>query len=450
MEPLSIRDLEKIGQPESIPPDWKGTGVGIDSRKIAPGQIFFCLKGEQTDGHAFVDDAASKGTVSVVSAEWRKQHNTSHPVVVTDDPLTALQNLARNYRRKFDLPVIAITGSNGKTTCKEMIHAVLSTTFSCMATRGNMNNEIGVPLTLLEISHASQVAIVEMGADKPGDIRVLCDIAEPDSGIVTNIGTAHMGKFGSLENIAKTKSELYEYLLADGVRFVNIDDPWLAPQRNTSKGLVTISLKNPADYRGTVTHVDSHACVSLHVDTPETANLDIKLRVPGIHHAMNALMAATVGLSLGVEPTKIEKALGEFNMMSDRLSIMDRNGHTIINDTYNASPESVAAALDTLQRIEATRRIAVLGDMLELGDASREAHEQVGKIAVEKGIGFLFLFGPLSAHIGAGAGSKAEVRHFTTHESLASDLNRFLKEGDAVLVKGSRGMHMEKIIDLIG
>lgn len=450
MEPISVRDLEKIGKPLGIAPGWNGTGVAIDSRKVQPGDVFFCLKGVHTDGHEFAADAAAKGAVGVVASSWKQHHEVPFPIVVADDPLVALQALARNYRRKFEIPVIAITGSNGKTTCKEMMRSVLSTTFECIANPGNWNNEIGVPLTLFQISKSTQVAIIEMGADRPGDIKTLCEMAEPDSGIVTNVGVAHLEKFGTPERVAATKTELFDFLLADGVRVVNLDDPWLAPHAKTTKGLVTVSLNNAADYHGTIVATDRRAYVHLHVDTPETAKLEIRLQVPGAHHAMNALMAAAVGMSLGVEVAQIEKALGEFEPMSDRMFMTEKNGYVMINDTYNASPESMAAALDTLARVEAKRRIAVLGDMLELGSAAEDAHAQIGKTAAEKGVTAMFLYGDLSRHVARHAGSNVEARHFSDHKSLSEELKRYLQPGDAVLVKGSRGMHMEKIIEAIG
>jgi UDP-N-acetylmuramoyl-tripeptide--D-alanyl-D-alanine ligase len=450
VEPISIRDLEKIGKPEGLADNWVGTGVVIDSRQARRGDVFFCLKGAQTDGHAFVADAAARGAVCVVASSWKQNHDASFPVVAVDEPTAALQTLARNYRRKFEIPVIAVTGSNGKTTCKEMVRSALSPTFECIANPGNWNNEIGVPLTLFQISKTTQVAIIEMGADRPGDIKTLCDIAEPDSGVVTNVGVAHIEKFGSREAVAATKKELFDYLLADGVRFVNIDDPWLAPHAKTAKGCVTVSVQNAADYRGTILATDRRACVHLRIDTPETTTLEMQLHVPGAHQAMNATMAAAVAMSLGVEAARVEKALSEFTTLSDRLSMTEKNGYVVINDTYNASPESMTAALDTLARVEAKRRIAVLGDMLELGSAAEDAHAQIGKTAAGKGVTAMFLYGDLSRHVARNAGSNVEARHFSDHETLATELKRYLQPGDAVLVKGSRGMHMEKIIEAIG
>lgn len=450
MEPISIRDLEKIGKPVGLADNWVGTNVVIDSRQAKPGDVFFCLKGAQTDGHAFAADAAARGAVCVVGSSWKLRNDARLPVVVVEDPMGALQSLARNYRRKFEIPVIAVTGSNGKTTCKEMIRSALSTTFECMANPGNWNNEIGVPLTLFQISKSTQVAIIEMGADRPGDIKTLCEIAEPDSGVVTNVGIAHIQKFGSREAVAATKKELFDYLLTDGVRFVNIDDSWLAPHAKTTKGCVTVSLQNAADYRGTILGIDRRACVHLRIDTPETAKLEMQLQVPGVHHAMNATMAAAIAMSLGVDAARIEQALGEFTTLSDRLSMTEKNGYVVINDTYNASPESMIAALDTLQRVEATRRIAVLGDMLELGPESESAHAQIGKTAADKGVTAMFLYGEWTRHTARHLGSHVETRHFSDQDALAAELKRYLQPGDAVLVKGSRAMHMEKIIEAIG
>ncbi len=438
---LSRRDLESIGDVENVPTDWSGGTVKIDSRTVQAGDVFVCLPGARTDGHSFVRNAAAAGAVSIVRREWpdRKQF----PVVAVDDPLTALQRLATRHRRKFDATVLAITGSNGKTTCKEMIHAVLSRAYTSIATEGNQNNEIGVPLTLLRMTADTQAVILEMGADRPGDIEFLCRIALPDSGLITNIGTAHMEKFGASDHLVSTKLALFDYLTEDGVRFVNLDDARVRPHAEIKKGLVTVSMKEAADFRGDILDENDAACVRVRVRTPDASEFEMQLSLPGRHHAMNALMAAAVGYSLGIEMDPLRDALEHFEGLANRGSVRVLRGCRFINDTYNASPESMTAALDMLSRMKGRRRIAVLGDMLELGPQSTDAHRRIVEIAVDLKLDGIFLLGAGFREAAAGA----QTMHFDAHEDLTRELRSFLRPEDVVLVKGSRGMQMERILE---
>jgi len=445
------RDFQKIGKTENLPLDWKSSGVSIDSRNIPAGTVFFALQGEKADGHDFVKEALAKGaSACVVRESWFASHAAEligKSLVIVPDTLKALQALARNYRTKFDPSVIAITGSNGKTTCKEMTHAVLSKLFITMATKGNLNNEIGVPLTLFNITAETQVAIVEMGANRKNDIALLCDIAKPDSGVITNIGTAHIGGFGSIENIAATKAELFEALAADGVRFVNVDDDRLRPHAAQKKGLVTFGILNDADFRGSIVAVDDRARVKLRVDTPEKNRLEFQLKIPGVHHASNALIACAVGVSLGVPSDDVVEALVNYQPMYNRMGTLEKNGVLIINDTYNASPESMFAALECLSTTKGSRKVAVLGDMLELGEESPALHETVGQYAAKKKLDALFVFGAESKKILEGAKGVATLQHFDSKNMLIEELRNYVKPGDVLLIKGSRGMKMEEVVE---
>lgn len=453
MPHFSIKDLMKIGQPIGLQANFKATGVSTDSRTIQSGDLFFALQGPQFDGHAYVDTAISKGaSACVVSQTWWQQSGSpeTKPFVVVDNTLHALQQLATNHRSTYRGPVVAITGTNGKTSCKEMTAAVMSTTYKTLATTGNLNNEIGVPLTLLRIEDDTEMVILEMGADKKGDIAALCQIAKPDSGLITNIGNAHLQSFGDIETIAATKSELFEALKDDGVRFVNVDDPRLAPHASMTKGLVTFSMERDADYRGAVESVNASACVKLRVTSIHHESFTAQLSIPGIHQAKNALMAGTLGFSMGVSEERIATALETFSTTNNRMSVRRVNDIIVIDDSYNANPESMKAALETLMAMTLPgRRIAVLSDMLELGDDSEKLHTAVGEYIRRKSPHAVFLTGVESKHMFEAARTVKNIFYYPVREELIHALKSFLRPDDVVLVKGSRGMRMENVIEAL-
>lgn len=451
MSLFSYKDCVKIGRAENIQQTWSADGVSTDSRSTQKGQLFFALPGEHFDGHDYVPDAIKKEAAAcVVSESWFTRKVSDFPngrFVVVQNPLTALQSLAKLHRQKFETSVIAVTGTNGKTTCKEMIFAVLSKAFNTVATQGNLNNEIGVPLTLLNITSDTQVAIVEMGADKKGDIAFLCDLAQPDSGVITNIGKAHIRSFGSIQAIAETKTELFEALTADGVRFVNMDDERLSPHSKQTKGLVTFGIKNASDYRGEVLSLNEQACAKVRVYAPENHTIDFQLNVPGTHHAYNALIAAAMGHSLGLDDDDIRSALENYRQPANRMGIRHHKGVTILDDTYNANPESVRAALDTLTAFKHSgRTVAVLSDMLELGPISQEEHIGIGEYVSKKKPDALFTTGGESKLIHDHAKTLSNNFYYEKKKDLAGALITFVKPGDVLLIKGSRGMKMEEVI----
>jgi UDP-N-acetylmuramoyl-tripeptide--D-alanyl-D-alanine ligase len=401
-----------------------------------------------------VKDALHRGAAACVIREhWYQEHQgelAGARLIVVPDVLKALQALAKAHRQKYDLSVIGITGTNGKTTCKDMIFSVLSRTFDTVATQGNLNNEIGVPLSLLRIDENTQVAVIEMGANKRGDIAFLCDLCDPDSGVITNIGTAHLGSFGSVENIVATKNELFDALAADGVRFVNVDDPYLRPHAKQTKGLVTYGVEQPAEYRAQVASMNGKGCPHVEFRGPDGHSIDVELSVPGRHQVYHALVAAAMGWSLGVDDAPIREALERHVPLSNRLGIK-RHGHLIlIDDTYNANPDSMRAAVDTLLAVQtAGRRIAVLGDMLELGPSSAHEHESVGRYLAEGKVDAVFLTGEGGSFIRKGCTGIPDVFHFEKKKELASALKIFLRDLDVVLFKGSRGMRMDEILQEI-
>ncbi|MBX7152299.1 UDP-N-acetylmuramoyl-tripeptide--D-alanyl-D-alanine ligase [bacterium] len=449
MTTFTLKDFQKIGRVENFTMD--AHGLSTDSRSVQTGQAFFAIKGELFDGHDFVKTAFEKqAAICIVAESWFAQYAKNFlgkSFVVTSDPLKALQNLARNHRLKFDASVIAVTGSNGKTTCKEMIQTVVSPSYKTLATEGNLNNEIGVPLTLLRMNESTQIAVIEMGADKKGDIALLCDIAKPDSGVITNIGKAHVGHFGNIETVAATKSELFDALTDDGVRYVNVDDPRLRPHADRKKGLVTFGIEHDADYRGSIVSMDAKARVRLKITTPEKHELAMQLQAPGQHQAYNALIACAVGCSIDLDVHDITAAIESYQPMSNRMGLRERNGYMVIDDTYNASPESMRAAIVSLTAMSsAGKKIAVLSDMLELGNTSADEHYQLGEFLKTQRIDYVFLTGKESIKTKEGHSAS---QYFITKKELIVALKKTIKAGDVILVKGSRGMKMEEIIEAL-
>ncbi len=448
---LKFHDLSAIGEPFGIPADWSATGVSINSRDLQAGDLFFAIRGERFDGHDFTRDAFRKGaSACVVRRAWAETHPLadSSRYVVAEDTLKALQSLALRYRKNLDVSVIAVTGTNGKTTCKEMLHAVLSSAFSVKATQGNLNNEIGVPMTLLGLDESVQVAVVEMGATAVNDIRLLCEIARPDSGIVTNAGKAHLLTFGSHENVLACKTELYDYLSSDGVRFVNGDLPYFSGQREQTQGLVTFGTGDGNHYRYRITGMNELAQATFELFPPDQKSFRVSLPVSGIHQVSHAVAAAVIAHELNVPADRIRDSLSGYKPLSNRFSVRRVKGVTLIDDTYNANPDSMKAAVETLQQMKCGgKKIAVLGDMLELGKESAAEHRTLGMFLARSGIDALLTFGDNTAATQEAAGSLAFHRHFGDKKDLIDRLLSMIMPGDAVLIKGSRGMKMEEVSD---
>lgn len=449
MTTFTLKDFQKIGRVENFTTDARG--VSTDSRNVQAGQVFFAIKGETFDGHDFVQTAFEKQAAAcVVSESWFAQNGKNfkgRSIVVTPDPLKALQNLAKYHRLKLDASVIAVTGSNGKTTCKEMIQAVVSPLYETLATDGNLNNEIGVPLTLLRMNASTQIAVIEMGADKKGDIALLCDLAKPDSGVITNIGKAHVGHFGSIEIVAATKSELFDALTDDGVRYVNVDDPRLRPHADRKKGLVTFGIEQEADYRGRILSMDDKARIRMKITTPEKHELTMQLQAPGQHQAYNALIACAIGCSIDLDFHDMTAAIEAYRPIANRMGLRERNGYTVIDDTYNASPESMRAAILSLVAMTCGgKKIAVLSDMLELGNESADEHYKLGEFLKTQRIDHIMITGKESVKIKEG---NSAAQFFNTKNDLIDALKKIIKTGDAILVKGSRGMKMEDIVEAL-
>ncbi len=437
------------------------TGVSIDSRTIKPGELFFALPGERADGHAFVAKALEAGAAGAVvqqrvateSAQDLAGRLKPAPLLQVPDVLKALQDLAAWYRRQFCIPVIGITGSTGKTTTKDLLAAVLSPRFNTLKTSGNYNNELGVPLTLLQLTHKHQAAVVEMGMRGLGEIAALSQMAAPTLGVITNIGHTHQELLGTQENIALAKGEILESLPANGWAVLNADDPWqvFLGQRWGGRAFYYGLQPNAGIYVTDLRPEGTGSRFKVHL---REASGEVWLPVPGQHNAVNALAALGVGWLLGMHLEEMAEGLAKAQLSAMRLAINPGiNATTIINDVYNANPDSMLAALRVLSDTAGSRRIAVLGEMYELGDYTETGHRQVGAAAARQGLSCLLAVGKLAEHIAQGAREagmpKALVAAVLDNQQAIRLLEAYLQPGDVVLVKGSRGMHMEEIVSAL-
>ncbi len=416
-------------------------GMIHDSRRVEPGMLFVAIPGERVDGHEYLAAAADRGAVAALVT---RPVNHALPQVIVDDAVLAMGRIAAAIRARAEVTVIAITGSNGKTTVKEMITAILAAEAPTLATAGNYNNEIGVPLTLARLRAEHRFAVIEMGAGKPGDIAYLAKLAAPDIAVVTNAGPAHLERLGSIEGVARTKGALFEALQADGVAVINADDAFAGLWQGMAGHCrrLHFGLGETAEIRATALNG------SVHIDTPSGA-IETALALPGRHNLMNALAATAVAHALGVENERIGSALAGLDSLPGRLQ-MQRHpaGWCLIDDTYNANPASLYAGLQVLTGLEGEPWL-VLGDMAELGPDSVKLHREMGRSAADLGVRRLFAVGPASAASAAAFGPGA--MHFESHEALKASLAEVLHEGVNCLVKGSRSMAMEQVVDgLIG
>ncbi len=432
--------------------------ISTDSRTVTEGALFIALKGERFDGHHFAIEALEKKAGGVVIEEDRAgdirwNGYQTRPVIVVKDTLHAFGDIARDRRRKYGVPVVALTGSNGKTTTKEMISACLETTFPILKTKGNLNNLIGLPLTLLNLTEKERVVVLEMGMNVPGEIRRLTEIAEPDVGLITNIQRAHLEGVGSLERIKEEKGELFRRMRRDGSIIVNQDDPRVIDLGEEFPGQkITFGIDHPADVMAREIRIKGREGTSF-ILILEGEETEVRLPLLGKHFVHNALSAIAAASLFGVEPERTIEALEQFRPFSMRMEVLSLgSGKTLINDAYNANPNSMELALQTLSEAKGKgRAIAILGDMLELGEFTVEAHRQLGKKVAELSIDLLLAIGEeapvvVESAIREGLGHE-RARVVESHSEAASISREFAREGDWILVKGSRGMSMEKVVE---
>ena len=428
-------------------------GASTDSRKTAAGELFFALRGEHFDGHEFVAAAKTRGALAAVvdRAGAGKLREAGLPLIVVADTRLALGALAAAWRSRFTLPVIAVTGSNGKTTSKEMVAAVLSAAFgeaydAVLATQGNLNNEIGLPLTLLRLDATHRAAVIEMGMNHPGEIAYLAGIARPTVALLTNVQRAHLAGMGSLESIAAEKGSLFAGLAADGVGVFSADEPWGDLWRGQlgARRTMTFSCERAADLTGRcrTRGLENHVTIGARGE-----EVEVDLALPGAHNARNALGAAAACLAAGVPLAAVGAGLAAFRGIKGRLQRRPGlNGATVLDDTYNANPDSVCAGIDVLASTPG-RKILVLGEMAEIGEMAGQLHDEVGGYAKSQGIDRLLTLGETSALAAYNFGEGA--RHFTKVEDLIAALAGELTPDTVVLVKGSRFMRMERVADAV-
>jgi UDP-N-acetylmuramoyl-tripeptide--D-alanyl-D-alanine ligase len=416
------------------------SGVFTDSRNVQNGAIFFALKGERFDAADFVDDALRNGAAAAVST----RPADAGPCLVVDDPLAALQRFAAWHRERHPVPMLAITGSAGKTSVKDMTAAVLATRYNVVKTQGNLNNDIGCPLSLLGIDTGTEFAVIEMGANHAGEIAALCELARPTESAITLVAPAHLEGFGSVADVARAKSEIVEGLPPDGTFYMNVDNPWCVRAAEKHPGrTVAVGSKGDVALRSCVRREDGLMALEIH--PVGTLALPLYARA----HAMNVVLAVAVGLEHGI--TAFEEPLREALAQTTRLRLKQVGRIEVIDDSYNANPVSMAAAFEALAGRPGGMKLAALGDMLEMGPESARYHRELGAVAAEAGVQALFARGSYAEDVVAGAreGGVPVAEAVQDHEAIGERIRALAHSGDVLLVKGSRGMRMERVIEAL-
>lgn len=450
MSSMSLSVVARKMNASVIGDDVDFSSVSTDTRSIRRGDLFVALQGENFDGHDYVEQAFDRGAAAAM---------VSHPVsghgsfILVDDTRLGLGDIARVWRNEIDPRVVALTGSNGKTTLKEMLAAILSEQNRVLATQGNLNNDIGVPLTLLRLQD-EEIAIVEMGANHLGEIDYLSKMARPDVAILNNAGRAHIGEFGSEENIAHAKAEILNGLNDQGVFIYNADSKWVSLWKELSSDVASLSFGMSAqadyrlldDYRLNWNESGFHAVFTV-AEKKSGHRQVIHLPLAGTHNAMNVAAAFATARTLGVSFEIIRQSLQRLEPVKGRLKpVSGRQGQMILDDAYNANPDSVSAAIDVLVTAPG-RKILVLGDLAELGDDAQNIHTELGRLAFDKGVELLLSCGDISRHSSSSFGKKSW--HFETRESLTDWLQVNTGKDDVVLVKGSRSALMDRVVDAL-
>ena len=432
----------------------KVKNVCTDSRQAKDGDVFFAIKGERFDGHDFLNDVAAKGVMAVVIE--RKKVPAKLPacaVLVVDDARVALGKFAAAYRKDFALPVVCVAGSNGKTTVKELLASVLRRKFSTLWSEASFNNDIGVPLTLLRLEKSHQAAVLEAGTNHPGELAPLVNMIQPKFGVITNIGREHLEFFGNVAGVEQEEGRLAELLPVDGTLFLNGDNEWSEKIASRTKAkIVRAGLNGKSDWRAKGIRLDKNG-VTFQIEAPKAGfNGEYRINLLGRHQVTNALFAIAIGGEFGVSLAGIQQGLAECPPAKMRLQFWEANGVRVLDDAYNANADSMLAALETLCALPLQgRRVAVLGDMNELGAHSEAAHAEVGKRAAELGIGQLFAIGKMAAVTTKAArdAGLTRVMEFENVEAAANAVKNFLKSGDVVLLKASRAARLERIAETL-
>ena len=427
---MNRRDIHKIFL--------KSSGVSTDTRKILPGSLFVAIKGDNFDANTFAQEALDKGASHVIIDN--ESFYIDQRTIVVQDSLAALQKLATEHRKYLGIPIIALTGSNGKTTTKELINVVLSKKYKTRATIGNFNNHIGVPLTLLSFSMDTEIGIVEMGANHQKEIEFLCEIAQPDYGYITNFGKAHLEGFGGLEGVIKGKSEMYHYLLKhDKIVFVNLDDP-IQVQKTGCMRSVSFGTNNEVADLG-ITEITASPFVTI-----KYGETTIKSQLIGLYNANNINAAITIGKYFSVSDIDIKDALETYVPENNRSQLVSRNSNEIILDAYNANPSSMAVAIQNFVQLDNANKTAILGDMFELGHESIQEHKEIvdSLLKEEKTICYFIGKDFYQNRI-----EKPNFYFYQTFEEFNNELKKLKIENNMILIKGSRGMALERTLEIL-
>jgi UDP-N-acetylmuramoyl-tripeptide--D-alanyl-D-alanine ligase len=412
--------------------------VSTDTRQIDPGSIFFALKGEKFNANTFADQALEKGAMYAVVDE--EEHAQDNRCILVGDVLQALQRLARYHRDQLKFPVIGLTGSNGKTTSKELLHAVLSKKFKTFATKGNLNNHIGVPLTLLSIDKTIEMAVVEMGANHLGEISLLCSIANPSHGFITNIGRAHIGLFGGYENIIRAKSELFQHLIDNGgTVFINSQNEVLANMAKRFRAPLFYPAKGDF-YHGELISADPFLKIRAENGAEVLTNLI------GGYNFENVMSALCIGKYFGVDPDQANEAIAAYVPGNMRSQMVQKGSNRIILDAYNANPSSMRAAVENVASMKADKKVLILGDMYELEGEAEKEHQAIGKLIRERNFGSVYLCGKLFK---SAMSEVPKAKYFETKSDLIDDLKNYPLKDCTILVKASRGIGLETIVEYL-
>ncbi len=458
MKRLTIEQVTKAVKGELLLGDPKDEMIGVstDSRKVLEGEVFFPLIGELHDAHDFIPQALERGCRTVILSknpdEKLMDQGSSLNLILVDDTTKALQDLAAYYLSLFSIRKIGVTGSTGKTSTKEMLYWIFSEKYRTARNLGNLNNHIGLPLTVLSLPENTEAAIFEMGMSELGEINLLAELVRPDIGIITNIGMSHIENLGSRENILKAKLEITNFFTPEGILIVNEDQDFLS--RKDVQGnyqVITTGETGRSNFilSGIVDFGEEGIEFTIeHKQEMQT----FRLNVPGRHNAYNGALAVAAAVSCGITMTEAAKGLLKLEITEKRLNIKGKNGMKIIDDTYNASPDSMKAAIDVLSATKGFRKIAILADMFELGENSEALHGEVGRYAGESCVDILIAVGLQAKQIAEGAKEilgENKVHYYETKELLMSDIGSMISSGDVILLKGSRGMAMDQVVKRI-
>lgn len=453
MEPRSLHFIARAcagelshGSPQTLIP-----GVCTDSRRVQAGEVFFALAGERFDGHDFLVEVVKKAAAVVVARGRAPAESGACAVIAVNEPRQALGRLAAEYRKDFKMKMVGVGGSNGKTTTKELIAAVLRQKLTTLWSEASFNNDIGVPLTLMRLAAAHQAAVLEAGTNHPGELEPLVRMIEPTYGVVTSIGREHLEFFGDLDGVAKEEAWLAELLPENGKLFLHADAEWIPCIRSRTRAVVvTAGFSDHDDWRAARLRPDQQG-LTFAVEGPLAQFCgDYRVNLLGRHQAANALMAIALGAEFGLSRSEVERGLAECQPARMRLQMWEFNGVRVLDDAYNANADSMLAALRTLQDMPCKgRRLAVLGDMAELGKHSEAAHEEVGRCAAELGIGQLFAVGKMAPAMARGARNAGLVRvlEFADVEAAAIAVKQLVRDGDVLLLKASRATRLERVAE---